>query len=67
MIDTPRRSDTWIQWALVLLVLLGAFWNLSGRLARIEQAMTDDASFHNEETQRILRLEQDLLAHGLYK
>lgn len=58
MNDIPRRTDSWVQWAGVILAIAGAVWNMAGRLSRIEQQMHDDAKFHAEETQRVNDLEK---------
>lgn len=64
MNDTPHRLDLWVQWALLVLTIVGALWNLSGRLARIEQQLHDDATFHVEETGRIENLEREMAEHA---
>jgi dsRNA-specific ribonuclease len=58
MNDIPRRTDSWVQWAGVILAIAGAVWNTSGRLSRIEQELRDDAHFRMEETQRVNDLEK---------
>lgn len=60
MNGAPQRWDAWAQWALLVLTLLGFGWNLSGRLARIEQALLDDSTYRLEETSRVQALEQQI-------
>lgn len=60
MNDNPRRLDAWVQWALLIITIVGALWNLSARLASIEQQLHDDATFHADETQRVEKLEEEL-------
>jgi hypothetical protein len=60
MNDVPSRRDSWVQWAGIILLLLGALWNMAGRMSRIEQELHDDAKFHAEETQRVNDLERQL-------
>jgi hypothetical protein len=59
MDDTPRRLDAWVQWALLIITIVGALWNLSARLASIEQQLHDDAGFHADESQRVEKLEEE--------
>lgn len=64
MDGTQHRWDAWAQWAGIILLLLAAGWNLSGRLSRIEQQLADDAEYHKQETVRIEQLERDFYPNG---
>jgi hypothetical protein len=57
--DTARRADAWVQWALLIITIIGALWNLSARLATIEQQLHDDAIYHSDEAQRVQKLEEE--------
>lgn len=52
MNDTPRRSDFWIQFALMLFSVIGAVWYISGRITAIEvtlnQVVNDNQAFRQE-------------------
>lgn len=63
MADVSHRWDAWAQWAGVVLLLLTAFWNLAGRLSRIEQQLADDTAFHQEATSRLEFIEREVLPY----
>lgn len=65
MNDVPRRSDSWVQWALLLLTILTGVWSLGGRLASIEQQLKDNLAWQDIQAQRIANLEQEVI--GLTK
>ena len=59
MPDAPRRVDSWIQWVLLLATIAGSLWSLSGRLSAIEQELRDDGEYHDQETKRLEKLEDE--------
>ena len=61
MNDGPHRIDAWIQWALLLLAILGSVWNVGGQLGEIRQQLKDDAEIQEAQAQRIGHLEQEML------
>lgn len=65
MNEAPRRLDAWVQWALLIITIVGALWNLSARLASIEQQLHDDSQFHADETTRLEKLEEQV-NRGVY-
>lgn len=56
-LDTPRRWDSWAQWAVVIVLLLTALWNVSGQLSRITQKLDDMVVNQDDFKQRLERLE----------
>ncbi len=63
MSEAPHRWDSWAQWVGMLLLVVGALWNLAGRLSRIEQQLSDDAAFHASEVQRLEFIEREVLPY----
>jgi len=53
-----RRSETWLQWALIILTLIGAIVHNESRLARVEQTQADAAERQTEITDRLTRIEE---------
>lgn len=53
-----KRWETWLQWALLFLTLIGAALHGEGRVARLEQAHTDDDKQREEITAHLDRIEQ---------
>lgn len=62
MNDVPHRSDAWVQWAVLLLTILGAVWTMGGRLARIEQSLKDNGTQVDAQQQEIVRLQDEVLS-----
>jgi len=61
MDDGPHRTDAWIQWAILLLTILGGVWTMGGRLAAIDQRLKDNADLFDIQSKRISNLEQEVI------
>ncbi len=59
--DSPNRMDSWVQWAVILLAILGAVWNIGGQLGEIRQELKDTATLQDVQAHQIGNLEQEVL------
>jgi len=65
--ESQARTDSWVQWGILILTIIAALWNLSGRLSAIEQQLRDDATFHDSESFRLQQLENRFDAYVIGK
>lgn len=63
MNGSPRRWDTWAQWAAVILTLLTFGWDLSARLERIETTLIENSDTLSNTINKVNTLQQQLTDH----